>query len=358
MQNLIVGIDNKADLDTLDKLNQILDNKIDKNEFNLLISNVATKSDKEDIDLISATIDNIKLDNEHRHLEFEKRLEFFKNDIENTKHSLISNLNKKSENKDYDRLVNLISKKADLDHVNSSILKIQTDINEELGIIMNEINIQKRSVEEILVERQHKNELFYEKLSDEIYKLNDQIKSLLEERRGDIEETTKFIKNVTNTTKKEIQLTIDKHSDELEYMKKALDELTSKRIDKKDLTELKAKLLSQLDSKVDLIEVQNALNTCQSDLSGRFVEYKDEIKNIVRTHENEIFNLLSKKANLADVNAALSTKADSNVLLSQLSQKISSGDFEEFKRKLDYLMSSTEGKCNQRGKHILKNVFG
>ena len=330
-----------------------MDNKIDKSEFNLLVSNVASKSDKGDIDLISARIDNLKLDAEHKNLEFEKRLEFFKHDFENTKHTLISNLNKKAENKDYDRLVNLIGKKADVDHVNSSILKIRTDTNEEVGGIRNEINIQKRSIDETLIERQHNNEIFYEKLSDEIYKLNDQIKNLLEDRRGDIEETAKFIKNVTNTTKKEIQLTIDKLSDELEYMKKGLDELISKKTDKKDLAELKTKLLSQIDSKVDLNEVQNALNTCQSDLSGRFVEYKDEIKNIVRTHENEIFNLLSKKANLADINAALSTKADSNLLQNQLSQKINSVDFEEFKRRLDYLMSAVEEKCNQRGKQII-----
>ena len=350
----MVTIDNKADFGSLDKLNQILENKIDKNEFNLLVSNVATKSDKGDIDLIIATIDNVKLDADHRHLEFEKKLEFFKNDIENTKHNLNSNLNKKAENKDYDRLTSLISKKADLDYVNSSNLKIKNDINEDFVLIKNEIALQKRYIEETLMERQHKNELFYEKLSDEIYKLNDQIKNLLEERRADIEENMKFIKNVTNTSKKDIQFTIDKLNDELEHIKKGLDDIISKKIDKKELSEVKAKILSQIDNKVDLIEVQNALNTCQSDLSGRFVEYKDEMKNSIRTHENEIFNLLSKKANLADVSAALGNKADSNNLQTLLNQKINSGDFEEFKRKLEYLMLTLEDKCNQRGKLILR----
>ena len=336
-----------------------MENKIDKNEFNLLVSNVATKSDKGDIDLILATIDNLKLDTDHRHIEFEKRLEFFRNDIENTRHNLNSNLNKKAENKDYDRLTSLISKKADLDHVNSSILKIKNDMFEELGLVKNEINLQKVSVEEILMERQHK---IYETLSDEIDKLNDQIKNLLEERRIDIEETAKFIKNVTNTNKKETQFTIDKLNDELEYIKKGLDEIISKKIDKKELAELKTKILSQIDNKVDLNEVQNALNTCQSDLSGRFIEYKDEIKSIIRTQENEIFNILNKKANLADVSAALGTKADANALHTLLNQKISCGDFEEFKRKLDYLMSTVDDKCNQRGNHMLisrelKSIF-
>jgi len=43
-------------------------------------------------------------------------------------------------------------------------------------------------------------------------------------------------------------------------------------------------------------------------MSNRFLEYKEELQNTLRSHENDIFNLLSKKANLTDIHKALKNK--------------------------------------------------
>jgi DNA-binding IscR family transcriptional regulator len=348
VQNILGALENKVDVATADKLSQLLDSKIDKNEFNMLISNIQGKSDKTDFDIISTEIHNLRLDNEHRFLEVDKRYDYVKNDVESTKHTLNSGLNKKVDAKEYDRLFSLIGKKADMDQVNSSLLKIKTDVNEEFMMIKNEVNLQKRAVEESLLERQHKSELFYEKLSDELYKVNDQMKNVLEERRGDIEETAKFVKGVTNTTKKEIQIITDKLSDDVDNLRKHMDDIMIKKLDKKEYSEWKAKVLAQIDGKVDLSEVQTALNACQSDIGRSFQEYKDEFKSLFRNQENEMFNLLSKKANLSEINAALTTKADTSLFNSIVGQKIGAPEFEELKRKIEYVLTTNEEKCNQR----------
>lgn len=100
-------------------------------------------------------------------------------------------------------------------------------------------------------------------------------------------------------------------------------------------SEFKARVLAALDEKVDLSEVQTALNSSQSDLSARFQEYKEDIKALFRTHEADCFALLNKKANLTDVNAALAAKADNGVVQNILNSKVGSGEFENLRKILE-----------------------
>lgn len=72
-------------------------------------------------------------------------------------------------------------------------------------------------------------------------------------------------------------------------------------MEKQEFLEVKAKLLSQMEDKVDIMEVQNALNTSQADVSARFLEFKEDVKTLFKNQEVEVLGALNKKANTADV---------------------------------------------------------
>ena len=82
-------------------------------------------------------------------------------------------------------------------------------------------------------------------------------------------------------------------------------------------------------------EVQAALNACQADISSRFVEYKEEIRNTLRQLEGELFMVINKKANLSDMDVALNSKADAQLMQNLIHQKINVNDFEEIRRALE-----------------------
>lgn len=174
------------------------------------------------------------------------------------------------------------------------------------------------------------------------------MKQFSEERRSDIEETAKFVKTVSSNLKKEVEKDLLRLIEDFDVLRKSLEDNSLKKLDKKEFNDYKTKIVLQLDEKVDLLEVQNALNASQSDISARFIEYKDEIKTLIRNHENEIFNLLNKKANLNDVNVALNSKADNSIIQNILNSKIGAGDFENIAKTIDKILKEIDEKVGVR----------
>ena len=77
------------------------------------------------------------------------------------------------------------------------------------------------------------------------------------------------------------------------------------------------------------------MNACQADISNRFLEYKEQVKNTISSHENEIFNLLSKKANLTDIHKALKNKINSEDLTRLIQKKAGVTDIVELEQRIN-----------------------
>lgn len=116
--------------------------------------------------------------------------------------------------------------------------------------------------EDKLEERFSKSESLSERAMDELFFLKEQSKHLQDVHKKDIEETSEFIKQIISASKQDQQK---------EYQKQMvdLDRLHSKMSDKASLAELnqmQERMGAALDTKVDLREVQQALNECQGDI--------------------------------------------------------------------------------------------
>ena len=110
-----------------------------------------------------------------------------------------------------------------------------------------------------LNERIHKLELNSQRALDEIFGYNEQIRQLQEERKRDIQETADFIKEVMENNKQEFNR-------DMQNLRTDLDKARNDIVDRCSMQEvlgIKQALIVSLDTKVDVKEVQNALNECQ-----------------------------------------------------------------------------------------------
>jgi len=348
MQTIFEAIERKMSSGFLDRFTQLIEDKADKNEISLLASTIASKADKTDLEYFASSLSSVKVECEYRLGSFDKKLEATRNDIESTRQFLTGAINKKAEAKELERLAQLVSNKVDIDFIEENSLQLRRELADQAEDLKGEILEYKRNVDNNVTERAERSENFYSKITDDVYKLSDQIKNVLEMTRNDREQNMSYTKEVSSIIKKEVNQASDRFGDDLQGLRKEIGELYSKKLDKKEWNEARSKLLAQLDGKVDLLEVQDALNTCQADLSSRFIEYKEEIKNLIRNHDSDIYGLLSKKANISDINSILANKADSNTVNAVLAQKVDGQEVEELKRKIDVVMKSNNEKATFR----------
>jgi len=348
MQTIFEAIERKMSSGFLDRFTQLIEDKADKSEISLLASTISSKADKTDLEYFASSLSNVKVECEHRLGSFDKKLEATRAEIESTRQYLGGVVGKKAESKDVDRLAQLVNNKVDSDYVEETSLQLRREMADQVEDLKGELLEYKRNVETNVTERVERSEGFYSKITDDVYKLSDQIKNVLEMTRNDREQNMSYTKEVSGLIKKEVNQASDKFADDLQTLRREIGELHSKKLEKKEWNEARSKLLSQLDGKVDLLEVQDALNTCQADLSSRFIEYKEEIKNLIRNHDSDIYGLLSKKANISDINSILANKADSNTVNAVLAQKVDGQEIEEIKRKIDVVMKSNNEKATFR----------
>ena len=73
------------------------------------------------------------------------------------------------------------------------------------------------------------------------------------------------------------------------------------RVGTEELMATRSNLAGQLDTKVDLNEVQSALNECQADIVKQLDSFKEVIQGEIRDSQNETFKVVDCKADSLDM---------------------------------------------------------
>ena len=94
--------------------------------------------------------------------------------------------------------------------------------------------------------------------SDELHLTKDSFKHLQDERKRDIDETALFIKQLISQTKQEIQAELQKASIDIDRLRRDIGE----RASCSEVAETIARMATVIEQKVDIREVQTALNEC------------------------------------------------------------------------------------------------
>lgn len=162
----------------------------------------------------------------------------------------------------------------------------------------------------------------------------DQFRALQEDRKRDVEETAEFIKQIIAASKQDWQGAVSRVVSEVESIKHELHSSVASEV---------ARLTVAMDSKVDLREVQQALNDCQSDIREQLSDFRATVTTDHKQAEQDVRKLIEKKANLAELHELLNLKADARDTLSRL-------EHQEAAFKLEALQAEVHRKLDCQGK--------
>ena len=83
-------------------------------------------------------------------------------------------------------------------------------------------------------------------LNDEFQRTAENVKKMNDDRQIDFEEHSKWVKNVINSQKSEIKGDYSELLNEIEKLTSSVDEVISKKVEKSELTDTRAKIMSAI----------------------------------------------------------------------------------------------------------------
>ena len=258
------------------------------------------------------------------------------------KSTMIGSINKKADYHLLDQIKDQLHKKVDVDYMNSVVGKVKAESQTQISQIQSDFNYQRKGRDDKVDEKVTKAEMNADRALDEIFFIRDQLKQIQEDRKKDVEETADFIKQIINQGKQEQQKDLQMTISDFERLRREM-------ADKCNVTELfdfKQKMQSSLDKKVDLKEVQEALNQCQKEITTQLGDFKRNLKSDVGQVENDLNKMIERKANVLDVQDALSQKADLVIVENCVPRE----EFQEIIDKSERMSEELLTKVDSRGK--------
>jgi len=195
----------------------------------------------------------------------------------------------------------------------------------------------------------------YNKHSQKIDKLVKDVKIITENTKEINSEASKIRVDVKEIIFKEADLItsnvreeINKAMDEWNTARVKIENEISQRVRKADLIELKNELNARLEPKVEISEVQSALNSLQSEIANRLVHTKAELQNNIASSQEYLNHQLAKKSNLDEIHAELSSKVDVHQLRQILDSKANKSELDAVKDTLDRVIREVDAKASSK----------
>ena len=362
-------INEKLDIVQADNLKNMIDSKVDKIALDNIINQIInSKAEINDFKLISDAFQDMKTT-------LNKRIDDIDNDldrlIENIKtqfqslNVVINNLeNNKVELGNFEKIQNGISKKADMEKVDSLINKLKNEMFETINEFKNDVIGNRKKFEDKLNEKftvlQNDNKNMLNSINNEKENIQNYYKKK-ENEKDNIEEKTKEIMDKTlNEINKEISdlnLSYDK------YFSNLKNEI-SQKIDFSKMNEILSQITNDMNQKISSQEIQEMNSNMISEINKRLDDFENifskELEN--KISKSEIDNIIEDKINKSEIfiEEISSIKLLLEKTNNELKNKIDSQKFESviksFNKCFDNVKEEMDTKSNMKETNeILKN---
>jgi hypothetical protein len=134
---------------------------------------------------------------------------------------------------------------------------------------------------------------------------------MLTDKAKELDEMIKFIKGLNDNLKGELTIEHDSFTSELKELRKRIELIDKTKVDMEEMKRTMTDFSSVLNMKVDIEEVQNSLNACQADNSGKLIQVKEELMHALKNQNVSLVEQLNKKANAIEVKRHMAAKVDS-----------------------------------------------
>lgn len=351
-RRLVAKLNEKANISDLHQIQSEIENKTDRQEIREILNSRGSPSN-ESID--KHTYNNIVKENEMSSARIENLEVYLKSSIsriDNELKDIIDSFNaglaKKADFRDLDGMGSTIMNKADIDTMSEMLNEVKSGLLDKLKKTRDELVSQRKNSEEEMFER-------YNKLSQKLDRCMKDVKVVTESARDMNEESRRIRSDVKEIIFKEadsmakgVREEINKAIDEWNVARIRMENEITQRVKKGDLIELKNEINSLLEPKVELSEVQSALNDLQNEIANRLLSAKLELQKNLTSAQEYLSNQLAKKCNIEEVNEVLESKVDSHQLQKMVESKASKHDLDSFRETIDRVIRELDNKVGSR----------
>ena len=330
LQRILAALESKVDYSMIEQIHVELQNKVDRSDFtHILLPEMGKKVEKYEIELL---LKEVRSNYEKSFLEHSSTtdayLSSFKADLEQLRRSVNSNLGKKIEAKDVERLYSLITKKADFDATIDLMEKVKGDFRE----FANDIKRDLKKSEDFD---------FRYRLESDIVKLKDQVSQIISQIRDDNDEKILFIKSYSNSLKSELQRDFNKVLEEVKITQDSFSQLSKRQIDNQEFSNLK-QLVQETQKSLDKVR-ENFLSTNQ-DFSSSLKTVKEDLIQKQKTLESQVLDGLANKVGVNEFPKILESKLEATQVSRQA--KSAQDELAGIKREIEKVHIELLRKCN------------
>lgn len=351
-RRLVSNLNDKANISDLHELQNQLETKSDRHEVYELMHNRSSPS-KESIDksfytTLARDRETINTKIENIEIQLKSSISKFDNELKDIIDSFNAGLAKKADYRDLDGIGNSILNKADLDVVSDMVSEAKDHVFDKLRKTKEDLVSQRKDLAEEMFER-------YNKLSQKLEKCMKDMKNIRENSKDVSSESHKIRADVKEIIFKEadqinsnVRGEINKAIDEWHTARIKFENELSQKVRKADLIEFKNEISNLLEPKVEISEVQNALNSLQTEIANRLVNTKIELQNNITGIQEHMSHQLSKKCGTEEVRELLNSKVDVHQLHQLTDNKANKSDFESLRGTIDRIIREVDNKASAK----------
>ena len=325
----------KTDISELDEIKQKVDNCVQQKHFDSIADKLNSKAEANDFKLISDAFMEMKNSMTKRiddiDQDLDRLIENIKTQFQNL-NLVINNIeNNKIDYSQFDKLNFAINKKIDSDKIDLLINKTKNEMFETVSNFKNEINTNRKKIEE--------------KNNEKIVALSNDIKNLINEVNKDKDNLNKFYiernlekENFQIQTKNLVASSLTKVHDDIFSLKEAVNNFSisfsndlKTKVDLQNLNDVLMKLNEEISSKAPLSLMEQISQNITKDVSEKMFE---------AINENKIE--ISKKISSNELSVLLADKAEKKMLES----KVSFSEFEKLKSQFDIITHQINNKIS------------
>jgi hypothetical protein len=351
LESIMSMLDGKAEGRWVEQLVAQVEAKAEAADFAAVAEELTSKASKRELDALhSSLLSELREISQQlaSHLSsLDDQTTSLTSEIDRVRTSLLTALNKKVENRDMDKWMTMVSKKADEEKIVDLLRLHKAEIGELVGAVKSENRADRQSYESKAADKVGKVEQELREMTAETSRLRAELTDLVDLHKREQDEQAKYIKSLHSSLKFELNSDVTTLRDQLDSLTKGLTALNKDRASVSDLSEVKNTLLTALSARASADTVQSSISEAKTDLGNTVQSLRDELKLKVNRLENELLEAIEKKAGVEEIQSYLGEKADSAMVTRLCGLKASVEDFEDLRRSVDSLKVDFQRKANQ-----------
>jgi len=351
LESILGILDGKAEGRWVEQLVAQVETKAEAADFAAVAEELTSKASKRELDglhsSILAEIRDISQQLAAHLSSLDDQTASLTSEIDRVRTSLLTAINKKVENRDMDKWMAMLSKKADEEKIVDLLRLHKGEIGELVGAVKSESRADRQSYEAKTMEKTGKVEVEVREIVNETGRLKAELADLVDLHRREQDDQAKYIKSLNSSLKFELNTDLTTLRDQVDALTKGLTTLSKDRASVSDLGEVKNTLLAALSARASADTVHSSISEAKADLGSTVQSLREETKQRISRLENELLEAMEKKAGIELIQGSLEDKADSAMVTRLCGLKASVEDFEDLRRTVDAVRVDMQRRASQ-----------